>query len=102
MVMHNHSIILAYIEADSPVGKQFFGLGQKSIGILQYFLSSPPLSICLPFELSSISLYLHCYFFPSLDLDFNKSIRTFAVIFYYFGQLANFHSPTSSAAVVDK
>ena len=61
--MDNHPFIIVYTDTVSPVGEQFFRLAQTLIGILQYLLSNPLLSICLPFEHFLKSLYLQYLFF---------------------------------------
>ena len=83
MVTDNYSFIIVYIDTVSPVGEQFFRLAQTSIGILQYLLSNPFLSICLSFEQFLISLYLQYFFFVYFFWDSNRSLRTFAVIIEY-------------------
>ena len=87
VVTDNHPLIIVYIDTVSPVREQFFRLAQKSIGILQYLLSNPLLSICLPFEHLLKSLYLQYLFFVYFFWDSNRSLRTFAVIIEY-----SFHS----------
>jgi len=71
VVTDNHSFIIVYIDTVSPVREQFFRLAQTSIGILQYLLSNPLLSICLPFEQFLKSLYLQ-YLFAYFFWDSNK------------------------------
>jgi len=61
--MDNHPFIIVYIGTVSPVREQFFRLAQTSIGILQYLLSNPILSICLSFEYFLKSLYLQYLLF---------------------------------------
>jgi len=83
VVTDNHPFIIVYIDTVSPVREQFFRLAQTSIGVLQYLLSNPLFSLCLPFEHLLTSLYLQYFFFVYFFWDSGKSLQTFAVIIEY-------------------
>jgi len=80
VVTDNHSFIIVYIHTVSPIGEQFFRLAHTLIRILQYLLSNPLLSICLPFNHSLKLLYLSYFYYVYFFRDSKKSLRTFAVI----------------------
>ena len=80
MVTDNHPFIIVYIDTVSPVRDQFFRLTQTLIGILQYLLLEPRLSICLPLEHSLNSLFLQYFYFAYLFPNSDRSLWTFTVI----------------------